>query len=149
MQDGPQTTFPFPTPKFETWRYLALGACLLAMFWPLVRAITLWAGSDSLLTLNNPYPSVWVAAFVFGALVGRMDAIYIAFVGLLIAVVVSVGLSESDFGGGDEDFFYIKSPNLATSLSQLALPWLWIAVFAGLGALVSTRLKLLLGFPRI
>lgn len=77
-----------------------------------------------------------------------MDAIYVAFIGIVVAVVVAVGLHESGYGGGDEDFFYIQSPNLATALSQLALPWIWIGVFAGLGALVSRRVTQLLRLSR-
>lgn len=54
---------------------------------------------------RTPYPSVWVAAFVFGVLVGRMDAICLAAVGFAIAIVVSVGVDTVDISGRPEETF--------------------------------------------
>jgi hypothetical protein len=147
-----EETRPMIWPNFATWRFIALGACLLTMFWPVIRAIALWAGSDALFSYPDPYPSLWVAAFVFGVLVGRMEAIFISAVGIAVATVVAVGVNSVDIAGSiSETFalnFYGVGSDLATLLTQLVLPWVWIAVFAGLGALVSARIHLLLGLPR-
>jgi hypothetical protein len=143
---------PMIWPNFATWRFLALGACLLAMFFPIIRAIVLWAGSDALFSYPSPYPSVWVAAFLFGVLVGRMEVIFISALGAAVAVVVSVGVDSINIGGRpDETFafnFYGLGSDLAATLTQLVIPWVWVAVFAGLGALVSTRISELLGLPK-
>ena len=120
----------------EHWRPVAVAACFLGLFWPVVQLGLYWAGLEESVDwlFRSYFIDQYFAAFALGLIVSRWSTLNIAPLGAVAAVIVTVGVRES---GGDELTF---DHYAAWALyAETALRWLWIAGLIALGILLSRR----------
>jgi hypothetical protein len=120
------------------WRAFAVVACLLGMFWGTVRTGLVWAGlepfeGDAWL-FRNYFLDPYVAALVLGLVAARWRMIWVAALGAVSTLIVTVGFRTT---ANPEDVF----PHGAewSAYVEAALPWLWIAGLIALGIALSRQ----------
>lgn len=134
---------------YGQWRILAIVAAVTALLWPTISFGVEALGGPHLLFgsfTQAPFPNTWLVAFALGYLIARTESVHLATIGALISTGVAVAAFESPDNLGPQWGFasYTSEaaggePQLIDLIEAYTLPWLWIAVMIGLGALVAIR----------
>jgi hypothetical protein len=108
------------------------------MFWPVVRYGLIWAGVDPFeggAWLNREYfISPYVAALVLGLVTGRWRTAWVALVGAVASLIVTVGERATS----DALTFYTDGAAWSVYVEAVVV-WLWMAGLIGLGVALSQR----------
>jgi hypothetical protein len=139
------------------WK-IAVGACVLALLYPLVQAYYLWIASESAYE-NHPGRSFWIlagylfdpllGAIVLGAIVQQWRAVYVGLVGLVAQLILVTGTIITDDpavgplrlirGTGDEIGISTFQIDLQAYLTS-TLQWIWIIGLIAFGVAIGRKI---------
>lgn len=136
--------------SYESWRLLALAACIAAMFWTTVTLTVASLGGPELGNIHTGWglwPAPWFVGLVFGGLIADLRAMYVAAAGVVISTLAVVFYDQRAPGLEDDQYGVQIGEGLANLLVGNVGPWLWIAVSIGAGALLRQQYGKMLGLP--
>lgn len=136
--------------SYESWRMLAIAACVVALFWTTVTLVVASLGGPELGNIHTGWglwPAPWFVGLLFGGLIADLRAMYVAAAGVVVSALAVVYYDHKAPGFEEDQYGVQIGEGLTNLLVGNIGPWLWIAVSIGAGALLRQRFGKQLGLP--
>jgi len=109
------------------------------MFWPVAQGAFFWAGTnfvDEAWLFREYFLDPYVAALVLGLVTGRWGIVWVAALGAIANVVVTVGIRET---ADTETYPTVGYGAAWSAYLEAAMQWLWIGGLLAVGIVLSRR----------